>query len=87
VVDSGDSCEATDDESEAIEPTAPASDKKGETSSGGWTPWGYKKLMKLVADAKGAVSKQVVRFVKKQYVHVKTSEAHPSGHGANLATV
>ena len=69
-IDSSGGSEATDDEDEAIETSTPASDNKGGTPQGGWTPWAYKKLMKLVTNAKGAASKPVVYFIKRQYAYV-----------------
>jgi hypothetical protein len=38
---------------------------------GGYWKWAHKKLVKLVAEAKGAATNEIIKFVTKQYVTTK----------------
>ena len=40
--------------------------------------WGYKRLVKLVNDAKGAASERLLSFIKEQYVSICFSDSHLS---------
>ncbi|KAL7619380.1 hypothetical protein AAE478_009919 [Parahypoxylon ruwenzoriense] len=62
--DSSDDDQPTDDEDDADKCTTPPSEKNKRPSRGGWTPCGYRKLMRLITEAKGAASKPVVHYIK-----------------------